>query len=176
MPTPARGRVSGLQDAVAGPDAQGFAGSALDGRHHHHGVALDRELHANAIKAALQGLLGGAQLLRADVVAVRVEALQDVLEHIVHQRILLHGVHVLALDEVEHLGDLHRRIGRPAVKEREGGIGSGAGVAPDVQAGHQRTGQQQGLEGGKAGHAQRASNLWTITPPLRRSSSPEGSL
>ena len=147
-PHPGQWHAVRLQDAVPRTDAQGLRWTAFHGGHHHDGVALDGELDADALEAAFQRLLSGTQLGRTDVVAVRVQLLQEVLQHLVHQGLLFHGVHVLAVDQVQHLAHLLVRAGAAGAEDDGKGPLGVPDPMPDEQAHHQHQGHDQRVEGG----------------------------
>jgi hypothetical protein len=100
-----RGDAFDLHDAVAGLDARAIGGRALDGRHHGEDVVTERDLDAEAAEAA-----GGLDLhlavhLGIEEGRMRIEAAERALDRVVDDVLGRDLVHVLALDDREHLGE-----------------------------------------------------------------------
>ena len=87
-----------VDDAVASHDAYFLGGATFDDADDGNGVFLDTKLHADAFKAAQQGVVDGIEFLQRNVLAVWVEFL-----HHGHDGVLFHffgvdGVDIFLLD------------------------------------------------------------------------------
>ena len=92
-----------LHDPVGGMEASPMGGRALDGRHDRQHVVAQRDLDAETAEASGGLHLHLAVALRIEEGRVRIEPAQRALDGVVDQVLGRNLVHVLVLDDREHL-------------------------------------------------------------------------
>ncbi len=93
-------------DAITGAYAEALGRPTSNGIHHVDRVAHDVELDADPFEVAFQGFVHLLQVLLRDIDGMRIQFLEHAHDGRIHELLVVHIIHVHAVDVVEQGSDL----------------------------------------------------------------------